>query len=69
MSTMTMIQNFYHNKNVLFLSLPIIIFHSESDELFHIWKLQCHNFLSGVFQLCAYQRTTAEPAPSNNQDS
>ncbi|KAJ4943372.1 hypothetical protein JOQ06_005874 [Pogonophryne albipinna] len=25
--------------------------------------------LSGVFQLCAYQRTTAEPAPSNNPDT
>ncbi|KAM8744863.1 lens intrinsic membrane protein 2.2 [Pagrus major] len=26
-------------------------------------------FAAGVFQLCAYQRTTAEPAPSNNPDS
>uniref|UniRef100_A0A8C9WXS0 Lens intrinsic membrane protein 2.2 n=1 Tax=Sander lucioperca TaxID=283035 RepID=A0A8C9WXS0_SANLU len=26
-------------------------------------------FAAGVFQLCAYQQTTAEPAPSNNPDS
>ncbi|XP_033478414.1 lens intrinsic membrane protein 2.2 [Epinephelus lanceolatus] len=26
-------------------------------------------FAAGVFQLCAYQRTTAEPPPSNNPDS
>uniref|UniRef100_A0A665X0C6 Lens fiber membrane intrinsic protein-like n=1 Tax=Echeneis naucrates TaxID=173247 RepID=A0A665X0C6_ECHNA len=26
-------------------------------------------FAAGVFQLCAYQRTTAEPAPSNTADT
>uniref|UniRef100_A0A8C4DF42 Lens intrinsic membrane protein 2.2 n=1 Tax=Dicentrarchus labrax TaxID=13489 RepID=A0A8C4DF42_DICLA len=26
-------------------------------------------FAAGVFQLCAYQRTTGEPAPSSNPDS
>lgn len=34
---------------------------------YDIW--QCKTFLSGVFQLCAYQRTTAQPAPPNNVDT
>lgn len=40
---------------------------SIKDETFAF--LSVARFLSGVFQLCAYQRTTTEPAPSNNPDS
>ncbi|XP_055364151.1 lens intrinsic membrane protein 2.2 isoform X2 [Betta splendens] len=33
------------------------------------WVAVILAFAAGVFQLCAYQRTNAEPAPSNNPDS
>ncbi|KAI4829378.1 hypothetical protein KUCAC02_023420 [Chaenocephalus aceratus] len=36
---------------------------------FIAWVAIILAFTAGVFQLCAYQRTTAEPAPSNNQDT
>uniref|UniRef100_A0A8C5G270 Lens fiber membrane intrinsic protein-like n=1 Tax=Gouania willdenowi TaxID=441366 RepID=A0A8C5G270_GOUWI len=33
------------------------------------WVAVLLAFAAGVFQLCAYQRTTAEPAPANNPET